>query len=77
MIQVSLAWVRQKTPVLAPIVGFTEPEQISGALGCLEVQLTPEEIKYLEELYKPHPVVGAVPKGFVYKASSIKHRAAT
>lgn len=70
MIQVSLAWVRQKTPVLAPIVGFTEPEQIGGALGCLDVTLTPDEIKYLEELYVPHPVVGAVPKGFVYKASS-------
>ncbi len=69
MIQVALAWVRSKTPVLAPIVGFTDPNQIDGALGSLDVSLTAEEIKYLEELYVPHPVVGAMAKGAKYKAS--------
>jgi hypothetical protein len=27
-------------------------------LAALEIKLTPEEIKSLEELYQPHPVLG-------------------
>lgn len=69
MIQVSLAWIRSKTPVFAPIVGFTDPNQLEAAVGALDVTLDPEEIAYLEELYKPHPIVGALPRGYKYKAS--------
>lgn len=70
MVQVSLAWVRSKTPVLAPIVGITNPAHLDDVVGALDVTLTPDEIKYLEELYKPHNVVGAMAKGAKYKASS-------
>ena len=69
MIQVSLAWVRSKKPVFAPIVGFTDPNQLEDAVGALNVELSPEEIAYLEELYQPHPIVGALPRGYKYKAS--------
>lgn len=70
MIQVSLAWLLTKNPVQAPIVGFTQPDQIEGALGAVDVTLTPDEIKSIEELYVPHNVVGAMAKGAKYKASS-------
>lgn len=70
MIQVALAWIRSKTPVLAPIVGFTDPNQLDDAVGALNVTLSDEEIKYLEELYVPHKIVGAMAKGQVTKLSS-------
>lgn len=70
MVQVALAWVRSKSPVLAPIMGFSAPDEIGTALGCLDITLTPDETRYLEELYVPHKVVGAMAKGAKYKASS-------
>jgi aryl-alcohol dehydrogenase-like predicted oxidoreductase len=70
MIQVSLAWLYAKTPVFAPVVGVTEPDELNNIVGSLNVSLTADEIKYLEELYKPHAVVGAMAKGAKYKASS-------
>ena len=69
MIQVSLAWLRSKTPVVAPVIGVTEADQWEGVLGTLDVKLTPQEINYLEELYQPHDVVGAMPKGAKYRAT--------
>lgn len=56
--QVALAWVLQKSPVVAPIVGVTKPAQLDDAVAALSVKLTPEEIQQLEELYVPHPVRG-------------------
>ncbi len=58
MAQVALAWLLQKPPVTAPIVGVTKMEQLTEALGALEVKLTPEEVKALEAPYTPRPAVG-------------------
>ncbi|TYP79225.1 aldo/keto reductase [Paenibacillus methanolicus] len=58
--QVALAWLLQKQPVTAPIIGATRIAHIEEAVGALEVSLTPEEIASLEELYVPHKVVGAL-----------------
>lgn len=30
------------------------------AVGVLDVKLTKEDVDYLEELYVPHPIVGAI-----------------
>lgn len=68
MVQVSQAWVRSKSPVFAPIFGATEPWQLEDAVAAMSVTLTPDEIKYLEELYVPHPIVGALVKGQKYNA---------
>ena len=70
MIQVSVAW--HKTKDFAPIIGFTEPDQINDVVAGLDVVLTDEEVRYLEELYKPHPIVGAMRRGQVTKLSSEK-----
>ncbi|WP_128891029.1 aldo/keto reductase [Erythrobacter sp. HKB08] len=58
MAQVALAWVLQKPEVTSPIVGATKQKHIEDAVAALDVELTAEEIKRLEEPYQPHPVMG-------------------
>ncbi len=58
-VAIALAWLLQKEPVTAPIVGATKISHLEDAVGTLEVKLTPEEVAYLEEPYVPHRVVGA------------------
>ncbi|KAJ7784038.1 Aldo/keto reductase [Mycena olivaceomarginata] len=53
MAQVSLAWLMAKEEVTAPIVGTTSLEKLEDLLSAIDVKLTPEEIAYLEEPYKP------------------------
>lgn len=53
MAQVALAWVLQKQPVAAPIVGATKLDHLTDAVGALEVTLTPDEITRLESPYRP------------------------
>jgi aryl-alcohol dehydrogenase-like predicted oxidoreductase len=57
-VHIALAWLLQKKPVTAPIVGATNTRHLDDAVGSLSVQLTEEEITYLEEPYRPHPNVG-------------------
>lgn len=59
--QLALAWLLQKQPVAAPIIGVTKMSHLDDAVAALEVALTPEEIRSLEEPYTPHAVVGALP----------------
>ncbi len=56
--QVALAWVLQKAPVTAPIVGATKMHHLDDAVAAVSIKLTPEEITSLEEPYIPHPVLG-------------------
>ena len=60
---IALAWMLQKEPVVAPIIGATKIPHLESAVEALAVQLEPEDIVYLEELYLPHPVVGLIPYG--------------
>ena len=58
--QIALAWLLQKEPVTAPIIGATKMSHLEDAVAALSITLTPEEIASLEEPYVPHRVVGAV-----------------
>ena len=58
-VHIALAWLLQKAPVTAPIVGATKTTHLEDAVGALSVKLTAEEVAYLEEPYVPHRVVGA------------------
>lgn len=58
--QVALAWVLQKEPVTAPIVGATKPHHLEDAVAALSVKLTPGEVASLEEPYVPHPILGGL-----------------
>lgn len=57
-VHIALAWLLQKEPVAAPIVGATKASHLEDAIGALDVKLTPEEVSYLEEPYVPHRVIG-------------------
>lgn len=59
MTQISLAYLYAKG-VSAPIIGASKEKYIDDAVGVFDVKLTPEEIAYLDELYVPHNVVGAL-----------------
>jgi aryl-alcohol dehydrogenase-like predicted oxidoreductase len=56
--QVALAWVLQKKPVTAPIVGATKLHHLNDAVDALSLKLTMDEIQLLEERYVPHAVTG-------------------
>ena len=56
--QVALAWILGKPYVTAPIIGASKLGHLDQSIAALEIKLSPEEIKHLEELYQPHPVLG-------------------
>ncbi len=56
--QVGLAWVSKHPAVSAPIVGATKPEHLADAIASLDLVLTADEIRSLEEPYTPQPVSG-------------------
>jgi aryl-alcohol dehydrogenase-like predicted oxidoreductase len=55
---IALAWLLQKEPVTAPIIGATKITHLEDAVGALSVKLTQEDVTYLEEPYVPHRIVG-------------------
>lgn len=58
MVQISLAWLMQKEPVTIPIIGSTKLSHLESAVPAVSVELSQEEIDFLEEPYIPHEVVG-------------------
>jgi aryl-alcohol dehydrogenase-like predicted oxidoreductase len=57
-VHIALAWLLQKKPVTAPIVGATKITHLENAVGALSVTLTEDEVTYLEAPYAPHSIVG-------------------
>ncbi len=55
--QIALAWLLHKG-VTAPIIGATKTEHIEDAVESVQVQLSSDDVKRLEERYKPHPTLG-------------------
>ena len=58
MTEISLAWLLTK--VTSPVVGATKEHHIDGAVKAVDLELTAEEIAYLEEPYVPHAIVGVL-----------------
>jgi aryl-alcohol dehydrogenase (NADP+) len=56
--QIALAWMLHGPGITAPIIGASRMPQLEEAVAAVEIQLTQEESTSLEELYKPHPVLG-------------------
>ena len=59
MSQIALAWLWAKG-VASPIIGATTSHYLDDAVKALDIKLTEKDISCLEELYMPHPIVGAV-----------------
>lgn len=62
MAQISLAWLFKKG-ITSAIVGATKLNHFVDACKSVDLNLTDDDIKYLEELYEHKPVVGALPEG--------------
>ncbi len=58
MTEISLAWLLTK--VTSPVVGATKLRHIEGAAKAVDLELSAEEIAYLEELYIPHSLTGVM-----------------
>ena len=62
MAQVSIAWLLSRKNVASPVIGCTKIKQLEDLVAGIKIKLSEEDIKYLEELYKPHKIVGALNK---------------
>jgi aryl-alcohol dehydrogenase-like predicted oxidoreductase len=51
--QVAIAWVLAKDVVNSPIIGAGKESHLVDAIQSLSVKLDEDEIKYLEEPYRP------------------------
>lgn len=56
--QIALAWVLNKPFVHSPIIGATKMDHLDQSIAALDIKLSDDEMKKLEEPYKPHPVLG-------------------
>ena len=54
-----LAWQLAKG-VASPIIGVTKEKYLDDAVQIFDVKLSKEDIDYLEEMYVPHKIVGAL-----------------
>jgi 1-deoxyxylulose-5-phosphate synthase len=56
--QIALAWLLSRPGMTAPIIGASKMEHLDDAVAALEVKLSADDIKRLEESYRPHPILG-------------------
>jgi aryl-alcohol dehydrogenase-like predicted oxidoreductase len=56
--QIALAWLLRQPGVTAPIVGATKPRHLDDAVAAVEVALTDDECRRLEEHYSPRGIAG-------------------
>lgn len=69
MTEVSLAWLLTK--VTSPIVGATKKSHVDGAAAAVDLELTDNEMAYLEELYVPHALAGVMAQNGKQKAGNV------
>ena len=60
--EIALNWLLNKKPVASTILGATKTKYIDEAIKALDIKLSENDLNYLEELYVPHKVVGALDK---------------
>ncbi len=58
MTEVSIAWLLTK--VASPVCGMTKKHHVDGAVKAVELQLSKEDLAYLEEGYVPHNLSGVM-----------------
>ena len=55
---VALAWMLHRPGITAPIIGASKPYHLEDAITALSIDLSADDMAYLEEPYQPHPVLG-------------------
>jgi aryl-alcohol dehydrogenase (NADP+) len=56
--QIALAWILHQPGVTSPIIGASKMYQLEEATAALSIKLDADQLKYLGELYEPHPILG-------------------
>ncbi|OUL19207.1 aldo/keto reductase [Nostoc sp. RF31YmG] len=56
--QIALAWLLHQPGVTSPIIGASKIEHLKEAVEAVDLELSEEELKFLEEPYTPHPILG-------------------
>ncbi|HVW09654.1 MAG TPA: aldo/keto reductase [Bryobacteraceae bacterium] len=56
--QIALAWLLHQPGLTAPIVGASKPGHLDDAIAALSLRLDGDELKALEDPYRPHPILG-------------------
>jgi aryl-alcohol dehydrogenase-like predicted oxidoreductase len=51
--QIAVAWLLGKPGVVSPVVGVSKLSQLEDLVSATEIALEPDDVKYLEELYRP------------------------
>jgi len=54
---VALAWVLAKPGMTSPTIGVSKPHHLDDAIKALDIKLDAETMAFLEEPYRPKPVV--------------------
>jgi aryl-alcohol dehydrogenase (NADP+) len=56
--RIAVAWLLSRPGVTAPIIGASRMQHLDDAVASLDVSLSEEECRFLEEPYRPHSVRG-------------------
>ncbi len=63
---VALAWLFHNKTVTAPIIGPRTVEQLDGSLRALDIQLSEDTLKQLDEIFPPIGKGGAAPEAYAW-----------
>jgi aryl-alcohol dehydrogenase-like predicted oxidoreductase len=58
MATVAIAWSLSKPFITAPILGLSKKRRVDEAVNAISLELTPEELKSIDDLYEPRKVIG-------------------
>ena len=56
--QIALAWILNQPGVTAPIIGASKIQHLEEAGAALDITLDAEEMKFLQDPYRPHEILG-------------------
>jgi len=57
MAAVALAWLYSKEAICCPIIGASTVRQLENNVGAMNLELTPDEVEMLDQLYRPRDVI--------------------
>ena len=69
MTEIAIAWLLTK--VTAPVVGATKLSHVEAPVAATDLELTDDEVAYLEEPYVPHALVGVMAQNGTQKAGNV------
>ncbi len=56
--QIALAWMLHKPGISSPIIGASKMYQLDEAIAATDIEMSAEDMAYIEEPYVPHAILG-------------------